>query len=613
MKRTRGWKWRELHLDTILGGVVVVVFFLPVVLFMSWYFRSMKRDRLQYLMQDEGSFLKQEYSQIQKLVEMCSLSTEVVRNQKDLMEELDFLYQGNTMTVEQLLEFQEKDIAAIETLSITNPNIYDVRLYIDSETLAEMMPTLYRMERMKRMEWGKEELSHQSWYFDYEDRVFVEGVGNQNRHLAGLITPIENGREERIGYLEVAVRMEDLFPYIYREPQQYSGWFTDRGNRQHELSEGTLSLSEKERILEKIDFEKEEVQVFLDDQGGKLQIVSYLPVKELGGYYIRVSSAQEELQSIEAYQNRLLVLFGVILLTLLIILKKLIKRILKQFYLVLDNIRMVQMGDLSVQIPVGGISEMRELTCQINQMLVEINRLMKENIAREVLIKDTQLRALQNQINAHFIYNVLESIKMMAELERQYAISDSITVFGKLLRYGMKWGEKNVTVREEVEYCSHYLELVNMQSDCEIHLETDLEEEILAQEIPKMSLQPIMENAICHGLKDITEDTFIRMEGVCKQGECRLTITDPGQGMSREELERLEGKIAGEIETCGHSGNGIGLKNVQDRLHTCFGPGYGIRAESRQGVYTRIELTFPYQQREKRKESRDEKGNDSRG
>ena len=113
-----------------------------------------------------------------------------------------------------------------------------------------------------------------------------------------------------------------------------------------------------------------------------------------------------------------------------------------------------------------------------------------------------------------------------------------------------------------------------------------------------MSLQPIIENAIYHGIEEIAEDTNIYIKGQVEGEDCIIEITDAGRGMSEEEVSRLYKKISGEIETSGGSGNGIGLKNVQDRIKISFGQSYGIEIASQLGCYTKIMVRIPLQKKE---------------
>jgi two-component system sensor histidine kinase YesM len=286
-----------------------------------------------------------------------------------------------------------------------------------------------------------------------------------------------------------------------------------------------------------------------------------------------------------------------VLILLSFVIDGLVRQVLKNFYVVLRTIRQVRKGDLSVRAPlVNRDDEMGELAHQVNRMLDNIQTLMQQNIDRELLAKDSQIKALQNQINAHFIYNVLESIKMMAEMEEEYVISDSITSLGKLLRYSMKWTSENVLVSEELEYIKNYMALINLRFDYDIILSLNIPTAIMMQKIPKMSLQPIIENAIIHGIEELADDTTIYIKGIVEGEDCRIEITDNGRGMNEEELKRLEDKIAGLAPDGGGSGNGIGLKNVQDRLHIAFGEKYGITVSTREGCYTKVCVTIPMKQ-----------------
>lgn len=281
------------------------------------------------------------------------------------------------------------------------------------------------------------------------------------------------------------------------------------------------------------------------------------------------------------------------LVVLIFFINAIVRKLLRQFYEILRSIRKVQKGDLDVVIENCGSDEMGELGTQINKMLERIKQLMEDNLNREMLVKNSEIRALQNQINAHFIYNVLESIKMMAEIDGEYAISDAVTALGKLLRYSMKWGNGCVLVEQELEYIKNYMALINLRFDYEIYLSLNIPDVLLKQEIPKMSLQPIVENAIYHGIEQMAEDTNIYIKGLLEGDDCIIEITDAGRGMTEDEVEQLRRKISGEIDPSGGSGNGIGLKNVQDRIHIAFGERYGIEIASKIGCYTKVRVRIP--------------------
>ena len=306
-----------------------------------------------------------------------------------------------------------------------------------------------------------------------------------------------------------------------------------------------------------------------------------------------VKNITSNIHHVYRMRNTFVAVMLVFLVVLTFFINAIVKHLLKQLYEILRAIRRVQGGDLDVVIEHCGPDEMGELGTQINKMLTRIKQLMDDNLKREMLVKNSEIRALQNQINAHFIYNVLESIKMMAEIDEEYDISDAVTSIGKLLRYSMKWVSGNVLVEQELEYIKNYMALINLRFDYEIYLSLNLPEIILQQEIPKMSLQPIVENAIYHGIEQMAEDTNIYIKGRVEGNDCVIEITDAGRGMTEEEMAQLRQKIAGELDSSGGSGNGIGLKNVQDRIQIAFGGAYGIEVASQIGCYTKIIVRIP--------------------
>lgn len=329
--------------------------------------------------------------------------------------------------------------------------------------------------------------------------------------------------------------------------------------------------------------------------------VVLVPIAVLGYilfWYMESNAMIEDVKRIHESRNAFIAVIAIFILVLAFLVNFMVKRLLGRFYVILTAIRQVQHGNLDVVIKDCGYDELGELGSQINRMLEYIRHLMDDNIKREVLVKNSEIRALQNQINAHFIYNVLESIKMMAEIDEEYIISDAVTSLGKLLRYSMKWTSGNVKVREELEYIRDYLALINLRIDYEIYLSLNIPELIQDQEIPKMSLQPIVENAICHGIEQMAEDTNIYIKGIVDGDDCIIEVTDAGRGMSQDELEQVRKRIDGEIEASDGSGSGIGLKNVQDRIRMSFGPKYGITIASMLGCYTKIMVRIPIERTE---------------
>lgn len=579
------------HKFTFLNIVIVVC---PLVILSIFFFNNIRDSRIKEKIKSVEINFTQNYEHIQKNVEMCQMSTQVMLNSQNFWNYVERFSSKEKIKTEELLDFYKSEIMALEKIVNTNPYLYQVRVYADYEDVPEMMPILYKLDRVKRLAWAKEGFPKSgTWQFDYEDEIFPAFSASREQHLVSLVTYkfMEN---DKIALIEVSTKMELLFPKFYSGGEnEWTFFASDSGKYYYDMAQENRWLGNIGEIISRrseIVDQKHYIQMTLNDEP---VIVFIKPVKAIKGTLFRVVSLKEEYAAVTKVSNVFWGCFFIIVLILLFFLNKMVKIILKQFYEIMNTIHKVQKGDLDVRVYVSSPDEIGELGQQINKMLERITHLMEDNIKREILVKDSEIRALQNQINAHFIYNVLESIKMMAEVDEKYEISDAVTALGKLLRYSMKWVSKNVTVEEEIDYIKNYLALINLRFDYEIYLSLNMPKQIFEQEIPKMSLQPIIENAIYHGIEELAEDTSIYVKGVLYDDYCIIEITDSGKGMSDEEINRLQNKIQGNIETTGSSGNGIGLKNVQDRIKISFGNDYGISIASKIDCYTKVVVKIP--------------------
>lgn len=648
-------KWRSLRLNAKFTLVIVLLVWVPVIAFALMYFHNTQEN----LMKDAASAMELELqdtsTQIAAYVNSVNMSTQLFLSDEALTEYLEQVSIDEEMTTQEIRSFYNVTVASLERLIYNNPYLYQIRVYADSDTMQEMMPVLYRMSRMKKLAWAKEDESEwEGWHFDYEDVLFGTGNGESSEKIASYVTKIESYGYGEIGVLEVAISMETLFPGLYEQSEDQWYCFVD--------GEGTVYFGEDdgthteriENILPELELnDMGEVSLTTIRMDGDFLLVGGFYSKGLTGTWISVYDLSAVMEELNVTRNLVFAVIGALLLLLTWVINRIVNGLLKGFYNVLGTVREVQKGNLEARVPVEGygqesdgssfrsaagsaeeaaisalpmvgVDEPGELALQVNRMLDHINELMEDNIHREVLAKNAEIRSLQNQINAHFIYNVLESIKMMAEIDEKYEISDAVTRLGQLLRYNMYWKSGTVTVREEIEYIRNYIALMNLRFDYEIYLSENLSELVLEQKIPKMTLQPIVENSIIHGIEQMAEDTNIYVKGFIQDGDCIIELTDAGNGMSEERLVWLQKKIAGNVEVeekengtgtsdsgssksekpnfeesdmehpeSKTSDSGIGLKNVQDRIRLTFGSSYGIQVASKDGCYTKVRIRIP--------------------
>jgi len=594
MKRIKNW-FQGLKLNNKFTIICLIFVTIPMIVLAGWMFWNIEDNLINEKLSAMKFKLDMAYAQVIKNVDTINMSTQFFLSDQGLKDFLSAEKRGDNYTTEALLDFYNRDVASLERMVNNNTYLYQIRVYVESDGMQEMMPILYRRERMQRLSFWQEDFSY-GWKYGYKDNLFSSyGQLTGEREILSLLTSMEDYGLGEIGVLEVAMYMDTMFPVIYESSETLWGSFADGDGNLHFAQGIDTEFNQKliRTILKDNQNIKDDMHVYFYKTQGRQLVIGYQPLRELNGILVYVDDIESDLTKIRN-QRYVFVLCGILVIVLLAVLvNKVAKGMLKQFYSILRSIRKVQKGDLDLVIENCGSNEMGELGDQINKMLYNIKQLTTDNLNHELLVKNTEIRALQNQINAHFIYNVLESIKMMAEIKEDYDISDAITSLGKLLRYSMKWVPGNVTVEEELEYIRNYLSLINLRFDYEIYLSVNIPQVILKQRIPKMSLQPIVENAIYHGIEQMAEDTNIYMKGIEDKEDCIIEITDAGRGMSEEEVENLYKRISGEVEVSGGAGNGIGLKNVQDRIKINFGEKYGIEIASKLGCYTKIMVRIP--------------------
>lgn len=597
MKNVNRWFSRQ-KLNIKFTLMIGMIIFIPVLGIFTLLFQNLKANNSKQAENNLKYVMSQSYGVIQKTVELCNTSTQVFLNYQNLVDFLLQLEEDVPLETLDLVGFYQNDIGMLENIVNSNPYLYQIRVYSSTDNFPEMMPILYRNYRLEEFEWSTDYVSGE-WRFDYNDQMFSNSV-NSSEHTMGLITTIEDYEYGEIAVIEVAVRMDEVFANLFQSTNQEWTCFVDQYG---EIYSGTQDESifeiEKQMNIKSI-LDQSKEQYFETTLSGKSVMVGVLPVKELSGTLIHVVNMENNLKELLKIQLLYMAFLIPVFICLILLINITVKVLLKRFYYILATITQIQEGDLDARINRSGSDEMGQLGLQIDKMLDTIDRLMHENLSRELLMKNSEIKALQNQINAHFIYNVLESIKMMAEIDEKYVISDAVTSLGKLLRYGMKFTSKNVTVEQEIEYIRNYLDLINLRFDYRINLALNIPKQLYHQEIPKISLQPIVENAIYHGIEELAENASIYIKAYEEGQDFYIEITDSGKGMSITEIEDLQKKIDGQIEAGGGSGNGIGLKNVQDRIRISFGEQYGISLFSKEMCYTKVVVKLPITHKEEK-------------
>ena len=242
-------------------------------------------------------------------------------------------------------------------------------------------------------------------------------------------------------------------------------------------------------------------------------------------------------------------------------------------------IRKIHDGDFDIALPVVGKDEIDELAADINRMSAKIHELITVVYESRLAQKETEFDALHAQINPHFIFNVLETLKMLAELHDEDEIAGYLTSLGHILRYNTALNVHFTTVAHEIAVIEDYVAIQNLLFDDRIHLEFDVPPEFFDLEIPNFILQPIVENSVIHALSPDERILNISTSVSRGEGEFILEVSDDGIGIDPGDVESINNSLQiadVDVQPDAKNGTGVGLANISKRIRLYYGTSYGL-------------------------------------
>ena len=302
-----------------------------------------------------------------------------------------------------------------------------------------------------------------------------------------------------------------------------------------------------------------------------------------------------QMQVLDIVHMPLLLLIGMLigLLPLLWIISDIVTKPLYQLTLAINE---VSEGDLEQQVEVITHDEVGEVAECFNQMVKAIKELIDENYVMKLQEKESELAALQAQINPHFLYNTLDSLYWQATNEGNDEIAESILALSQLFRLVLSQGKREVAVAQEVELVYRYLQIQKMRFSKRLDFTIDVEESIKSLIIPKLILQPFVENAIVHGFENVSTPCKVTVTGKREGNRIRFEIRDTGIGMTQEQIAEIWKE-----EPDHYRKQRIGryaIRNIRERLIRKYGTDFTLEIQSDVGKGTRVILILPCEEEE---------------
>jgi len=304
------------------------------------------------------------------------------------------------------------------------------------------------------------------------------------------------------------------------------------------------------------------------------RIISLIPEKEL-------------LSDILQIQQRNILILVLIMAVSLFLLFFATRKIVTPLNRLSKVMKIAESGDFGTHVQVEGHDEVGMLAESYNSLLDKINELIQEVYVEKITASEMELQMLQSQINPHFLYNTLESISMMATLNDDEDAADMAALLGSILRYSISNISQLVTLSDEITQVRKYIQLQEQRFHSQYHVEVDIDPKFYSITTPKLILQPIVENAIYHGMASVRSGGEITVTAARPSRDTLLLIVqDNGAGMTEQQVQNLNGYIREENNLF----KSIGMRNVNRRIQLFCGSEYGLTVESALGQGTTVTL-----------------------
>lgn len=333
-------------------------------------------------------------------------------------------------------------------------------------------------------------------------------------------------------------------------------------------------------------------------------LISYITVEKTGWKIVSYIPLSTLYSDVEYIKQRIIISLICAVLMMLLISFYISYDFVTAINALVGGMKRLQNGEVNVEVKLDRKDELGFMGSSFNTMVKEITTLQKWILREQLTRKDAQIKALQSQINPHFLFNTLESINWMAHLKGVPEISETVTALASLMEASIARNGKFITLAQELEYIDNYIIIMKKRFEGRLELVKEIDRDLLDVKLPRLLIQPLVENAINHGVANFRGKGVVKVSAAKNDGLIRITVEDNGAGIDPDELELINEHLnmSGDDyfkHAENHGSRGIGLENVNFRIKLFYGSQYGIKIESKKGSFTKIYFDIPHSMDEK--------------
>ncbi len=391
---------------------------------------------------------------------------------------------------------------------------------------------------------------------------------------------------------------------LYLKEKDVASIYLDNINNQHDKfyiiddQMNIISTQDKNELYHRFDEEEylgkyrlkdfSRARSFIRDGGGKQTLVTVTEFKKLNWKIISVIPLDEITNENKGITG-LILIFGVICLIFAFAASYLLSYTISKPILKLVKImKEIKSGNLKLRAEFKARGEIRMLGDGFNSLMDKINSLLEQIYTEQKLKRENEFKLLQSQIKPHFLYNTIETIISFIKLNLKDNAMTTARNLAGFYRISLSKGNDLITIKDEMLLTESYLSIQKLRYMEYLDYRMEVEEEILKYQIPKLTLQPLVENSIYHGLKQKEDKGILVIRGFHEQGSLKIEVYDDGVGMSEEQIAKVLKRSPVEQKN-----SEFGLHSVDTRLKLLYGEQYGLTIESRVAEYTKITVKLP--------------------
>lgn len=571
MKKTL--KNRMILSFSIIFFIIITVFEVIITSYNIYIFKEQSYDYCQDIVEDNIISIDNYFSQIITMIK-------IVASDKDIVNAVE--YRNNTEDIDYKVELYNqwkvsdtmKKLDVLE--SISNASI----IGNDYSVLYSYGDAQRRGFNFGNQKWFLEKIDAMSGIFAFTNFHTSEYLLNDTKEKTiSIITPIRNNSDFMTKKKSYLLCDFDISPVLNSDRYLSSTQVAifDKNNPVYFTGADLLSKGQMDQLHENINLG---ITTFVLNKKEKNDI-TYIVVNkksEVTGWSIVGLKSLEQVSDIKNTISIFVIIIGMVSLIAIILSAILISRsILHPLNNLIHKFNLISKGKFDVEFEKSNLEEVNTLTTTADKMVKNIIKLDNEILEEHKLLSEAQLKALQHQINPHFLNNTLQSIKALAVLEDTKGISKMITLLGKILYYSIYDPYSKVSLYEEIKYVINYMKIQNIRFNDMFTYSIDIDDDLKDVQVLKLIIQPIVENTIEHGF---TRDGkgHIMINVLKDNDDVYIIIKDNGKGIKEEKLNEINQSLRDNISyTCSSS---IGLLNVNARIKSVYGEDYGIKVTS---------------------------------